>query len=236
MALHELADLSVDGPEQLRQLIELFLHDSESRIAELVAAISDGDDARVAALAHSLTGSCANLGAAELSDVCRQLEREARTGQSRRPSRSWRECSRCSPKLRTPSMKSSSEHRKRSPNECRPDCSRPHSSRSTTRWLARSHDPLTGLSIRSDFLEHARRALAAERPTGGATVVFAIDLDQFHRVNDEHGHDGGDRVLVTVADRLHTLLRRHDTIVGGASAITRLGGDEFLLMFEQRAR
>ena len=98
---------------------------------------------------------------------------------------------------------------------------------------ARSPDPLTGLPIRSDFLEHARRALAAERPTGWATVVFAIDLDHFHRVNDEHGHDGGDRVLVTVADRLHTLLRRHDTIVGGASAITRLGGDEFLLMFER---
>ena len=80
MALHELADLSVDGREQLRQLIELFLHDSAARIADLAAAISDGDDRRVAALAHSLTGSCANLGAAELSDVCRQLEREARTG------------------------------------------------------------------------------------------------------------------------------------------------------------
>ena len=104
--------------------------------------------------------------------------------------------------------------------------------RTDDQWAAVTHDPLTGLSIRSDFLEHARRALAVERPTGGATVVFAVDLDQFHRVNDAHGHDGGDAVLVTVANRLHTLLRQHDTIVGGASAITRLGGDEFLLMFE----
>jgi PAS domain S-box-containing protein len=80
-ALRELADLSVDGAEQLRQLVELFLHDTASRLAEIVTASRDGDHERIADLAHSLAGSCANLGAGELSDVCRGLEREARVGQ-----------------------------------------------------------------------------------------------------------------------------------------------------------
>jgi diguanylate cyclase (GGDEF)-like protein len=93
-------------------------------------------------------------------------------------------------------------------------------------------DPLTGLSTRPVFFEQVRRALASERPTGWATVVLSVDLDHFHRVNDEHGHDGGDAVLVTIANRLRTSLRQYDSLASGTSAITRLGGDEFLLMCE----
>jgi HPt (histidine-containing phosphotransfer) domain-containing protein len=80
LSLHELGDLSLDGAEQLRQLVELFLYDTATRLAELAKVVRDGDNERVAALAHSLAGSCANLGARELAEMCRELEREAKTG------------------------------------------------------------------------------------------------------------------------------------------------------------
>lgn len=79
-ALHELAALSADGPDQMRQLVELFLHDAAARLTELTAAAGDGDGQRIVAIAHSLAGSSANLGARELADGCSELEREARAG------------------------------------------------------------------------------------------------------------------------------------------------------------
>lgn len=79
-------------------------------------------------------------------------------------------------------------------------------------------DPLTGLANRSQLAE----ALEAPRGTRPAALIL-IDLDDFKAVNDTHGHQAGDAVLVAVAERLRNSLRDGDTIA-------RLGGDEFLVV------
>jgi diguanylate cyclase (GGDEF)-like protein len=106
--------------------------------------------------------------------------------------------------------------------------------RSTARLLeeAHSHDPLTGLMTRGLFGEQARRALTRVTGTRRPLATFSIDLDNFRHVNEYHGHDGGDEVLVRVAERLRTSLRQRDNLARGAIAITRVGGDEFLLLCE----
>ena len=82
-----------------------------------------------------------------------------------------------------------------------------------------SRDHLTGLANRRALTEHLRQALAA----GNATSVALLDLDHFKQVNDTHGHGAGDDLLITVADRLHT-------VGGPVTLIARLGGDEFVLV------
>jgi diguanylate cyclase (GGDEF)-like protein len=84
-------------------------------------------------------------------------------------------------------------------------------------------DHLTGLLNRRAFhdqlgvmLHEARRA---SRPVG----LVLLDIDHFKRVNDEHGHDAGDRALVTVADALRDSVRERDVVA-------RLGGEEFALV------
>jgi diguanylate cyclase (GGDEF)-like protein/PAS domain S-box-containing protein len=81
-------------------------------------------------------------------------------------------------------------------------------------------DGLTGLINRRATEERLDAALALDAEH--AVVVF-VDLDGFKAVNDTWGHDAGDRVLRTVADRLNAAMRPGD-IVG------RFGGDEFLLV------
>ncbi|MDO9713968.1 bifunctional diguanylate cyclase/phosphodiesterase [Paracraurococcus lichenis] len=83
------------------------------------------------------------------------------------------------------------------------------------------HDSLTGLSNR--VLMGERLVLAVQR--GGCAVLF-LDLDHFKLVNDRHGHDAGDRLLVEVAVRLRAVLRAGDTLA-------RLGGDEFAILLSQ---
>jgi diguanylate cyclase (GGDEF)-like protein/PAS domain S-box-containing protein len=86
-------------------------------------------------------------------------------------------------------------------------------------------DPLTGLANRTSLgisLEQA--VLRAKRRSARIAVVF-LDLDGFKEINDAHGHDAGDAVLVEVASRLRNHLRSSD-LVG------RLGGDEFLVILE----
>ncbi|BDY05738.1 EAL domain-containing protein [Ferrimonas sp. YFM] len=83
------------------------------------------------------------------------------------------------------------------------------------------YDNLTKLPNRALLLDRLQQALAyAQRHSTQFAVVF-MDLDGFKQINDEHGHDIGDRVLVQVASNLLTAIREEDTIA-------RLGGDEFV--------
>jgi len=88
------------------------------------------------------------------------------------------------------------------------------------------HDPLTGLANRDMLMDHLAHALArGARAEGQATVMF-LDLDDFKTVNDSYGHEAGDRLLVTVAERLRAVVRPGDIVA-------RLGGDEFVVVAEQ---
>jgi diguanylate cyclase (GGDEF)-like protein len=88
-----------------------------------------------------------------------------------------------------------------------------------------NHDPLTGLVNRRVLVDRLDLALSRAQRTGVPPTLFFCDVDQFKRVNDEHGHDAGDEVLVAVARHLQSLVRPHDTVA-------RLGGDEFVVVCE----
>jgi diguanylate cyclase (GGDEF)-like protein len=82
-----------------------------------------------------------------------------------------------------------------------------------------THDGLTGLANRALF----RTRLAAALDTEDLTTVLLIDLDDFKTVNDSLGHDVGDRLLVSMAGTLRT-------VVGPDGLPVRLGGDEFAVL------
>jgi diguanylate cyclase (GGDEF)-like protein len=85
------------------------------------------------------------------------------------------------------------------------------------------HDPLTGLPNRTLLDDRLAMALAGQRRTGSVLGVLFCDLDHFKVVNDSYGHDTGDDVLVTMAERLTHAVRATDTV-------SRLGGDEFVVL------
>jgi diguanylate cyclase (GGDEF)-like protein len=85
------------------------------------------------------------------------------------------------------------------------------------------HDALTGLANRTRLIERLDAALAVLPSTGGVVAVHFIDIDRFKDVNDTLGHDGGDFLLRTVAQRLQEMTRIEDLVA-------RLGGDEFLVV------
>jgi len=86
-----------------------------------------------------------------------------------------------------------------------------------------THDILTGLPNRSLLLERIGAALAGDRPAGSSVALLFCDLDGFKQVNDSEGHEAGDIVLRTVAERLLQVTR-------GADIAARLGGDEFVVL------
>jgi len=82
-------------------------------------------------------------------------------------------------------------------------------------------DPLTGLGNRTWFVGQVEERLAAwSRKDRGQFAVMFCDLDGFKDVNDSLGHAAGDRLLVTVAERMRGHMRPDDLLA-------RLGGDEF---------
>ena len=90
------------------------------------------------------------------------------------------------------------------------------------RFLA-YHDALTSLANRTRLVERLGDAFAALPVRGGSFAVHFIDLDGFKEINDTLGHDGGDFVLTTVAERLRATARPGDVVA-------RLGGDEFVVI------
>ncbi len=86
-----------------------------------------------------------------------------------------------------------------------------------------THDGLTGLANRAHFREHLARALAAHRDTDSNVGVLYLDYDHFKSINDRLGHAVGDKLLIEVARRLKSIVRRSDLVA-------RLGGDEFAVL------
>jgi len=82
-------------------------------------------------------------------------------------------------------------------------------------------DPLTQLPNRTLLSDRMQQALAHAQRRGKLLAVVFLDLDGFKGINDLHGHEAGDHVLVTVARRMKLALREVDTLA-------RLGGDEFV--------
>lgn len=87
------------------------------------------------------------------------------------------------------------------------------------------YDPLTNLANRRLLIEHLEKALKLVRRKKNMGAVLFIDLDNFKALNDTHGHDKGDMLLKTVAERLKRCVRDCDTV-------SRLGGDEFVILLE----
>jgi two-component system cell cycle response regulator len=83
-------------------------------------------------------------------------------------------------------------------------------------------DPLTGLLNRRAFSEMMVRSLASFERYGEPVSVLLLDVDHFKRINDTHGHEAGDAVLVSLAETLRGFARRTD-------CVARWGGEEFVV-------
>ena len=86
-------------------------------------------------------------------------------------------------------------------------------------------DPLTGLSNRRAFQRAGEQLLAHARREQRPVTLALIDVDQFKKVNDRHGHPAGDAALRSIADSLRRYARRP------LDCVVRLGGDEFAVLW-----
>jgi len=86
------------------------------------------------------------------------------------------------------------------------------------------YDVLTGIPNRSLLADRMSLAIAQTQRSRTLLGVCYLDLDGFKPINDQFGHEGGDRLLVEVARRLQAISRAEDTVA-------RLGGDEFVLLW-----
>lgn len=86
-----------------------------------------------------------------------------------------------------------------------------------------THDLLTGLPNRFLFIDRYEQAFQRWQRDGNSFALLLVDLDYFKRVNDLHGHEVGDQVLIACGKRMARELRACDTVA-------RQGGDEFLIL------
>ncbi|MDD0811397.1 sensor domain-containing diguanylate cyclase [Curvibacter sp. RS43] len=88
--------------------------------------------------------------------------------------------------------------------------------------IAAETDSLTGLANRAGLAQAAARLLVGSKPH----ALMLLDLDRFKPINDQHGHEAGDAVLMAVGQRLQAQLRPGDLVA-------RLGGDEFVILLAE---
>ncbi|MBS1227411.1 MAG: diguanylate cyclase with sensor [Proteobacteria bacterium] len=88
------------------------------------------------------------------------------------------------------------------------------------------HDTLTQLPNRRLLGDRLSHAMASSARSGYYGAVMFLDLDNFKPLNDQHGHDAGDLLLIEVAERLKSCVREMDTVA-------RFGGDEFVVMISE---
>lgn len=86
-----------------------------------------------------------------------------------------------------------------------------------------THDSLTGLANRVLLKDRLNMSILQHHRQHAKLAVLFIDLDGFKNINDTHGHDVGDELLIQIARRLEACVRKSDTVV-------RFGGDEFVLL------
>lgn len=84
-------------------------------------------------------------------------------------------------------------------------------------------DPLTEAGNRRLMKKHIEELLAERRADRRGGTLMAIDLDKFKDINDQHGHETGDKVLIEFVRSVYTLLRKGD-------GFYRMGGEEFVLL------
>lgn len=87
------------------------------------------------------------------------------------------------------------------------------------------HDTLTRLPNRRLLMDRLQQALFRARRNRKRVAMLFLDVDKFKQLNDNHGHDAGDQLLIEVARRLRATVRERDTVA-------RLGGDEFVVLLE----
>lgn len=87
------------------------------------------------------------------------------------------------------------------------------------------HDALTHLPNRRLLGDRMQQTIAHAQRSGDTLAVCMVDLDGFKPINDTHGHEAGDLLLVEIAHRLTQSVRAEDTVA-------RLGGDEFVLLLK----
>lgn len=90
------------------------------------------------------------------------------------------------------------------------------------------HDPLTGALNRKGLDEDLKRELARARRLDAPMCVALLDIDDFKKINDAHGHDTGDAALVHLAHVARQVLRPQDTVA-------RYGGEEFVIVMPDTA-
>lgn len=91
------------------------------------------------------------------------------------------------------------------------------------------HDALTGLLNRRRMHRELVTAVAQGKRYGAPFAIAFVDLNRFKSINDQHGHEGGDRFLIGFASLLEKLARESDLL-------GRWGGDEFVVLLPQTTR
>ena len=92
--------------------------------------------------------------------------------------------------------------------------------------LHASQDALTGVANRRVMWAQGEQRIAQSNQRNATVVVLMIDVDRFKSINDRWGHDGGDQVLIAVADALRRNIREKDILA-------RVGGEEFMVLLHQ---